>query len=146
MKRFGITAVLVAALVAAGTAGSGDAAKKELQRLQGTWKVLKMLNEGKPAPAEMIAKTEVVLSGHKAIVKTGERDETAIITVDPTKKPAAIDIRQEKEKGVLKGIYKLEKNRLTVCFAEKPDAPRPKEFTSTEESGTVLIVLERLKK
>jgi uncharacterized protein (TIGR03067 family) len=146
MKRFGVSAVLVIALVAAGTAGDGDAAKKELQRLQGTWKVLKMLMEGKPVPDEMIEKAQVVVSGHKATVKIGEKDETAFITVDPTKKPAAIDVRPEKEKGVIKGIYKLEKDRLTVCIAGKPDAPRPKEFTSTEESGTGLIVLERVKK
>jgi uncharacterized protein (TIGR03067 family) len=147
MKRFGITAVLVAALVAAGTVGAGDAAKEELKRLQGTWKVLKMQQDGKPAPAEMVEKTQVVFTGDKVTVTiSGERDEVATITVDPSKNPATVDICPEKEKGVIKGIYKLVKNQLTVCFAKDPKRPRPKEFSSTEEAGTGLIVLERVKK
>jgi uncharacterized protein (TIGR03067 family) len=145
MKRLGFGAVMVAALVAAGAPGGEGAANKELAKLQGTWKVLKAVKSGDPEPADEVQKMRVVISGDKFTIQTGEKKEEAGIKLDPAKKPAAIDIRAVGDPVTVRGIYKLEKGQLTICFT-RDGKPRPKEFSSSQKAGTSLVVLEREKK
>jgi hypothetical protein len=42
----------------------------------------------------------------------------------------------------LYGIYRLEGDTLTVCLAE-PNAERPKEFKTSEESKTTMLTLKK---
>ena len=84
--------------------------RKELERLQGTWKVLKLQKGGKLAPAGITEKLRVVVSGDKITFTSatpGDPGKVATITVDPSKKPATIDLRSEERKEFTKGIYKL---------------------------------------
>jgi len=147
MKRLGISAVLAAALVGAGApGGEGDAAKKALARLQGTWKILKFMKGGDLEPADEVQKMRVVIAGDKLTVRTGKKDDEARIALDPSKKPPTIDIHPPREKKPVRGIYKLEKDQLTICFTPDGKEQRPTEFTSTQKAGTSLLVLEREKK
>ena len=147
--RCGTLAVVALGLVCTGALGGGDAAKKRQERLQGTWAVLKLVKAGQPAPADEVQKTRLVITGDKLTVKSdGKRDEVSRFTLDPSKKPATIDIRPEDGKdksGSLPGIYKFEKGQLVLCFAQDGKA-RPTEFASTQETDTTLAVLERVKK
>src|SRR5262245_10764766 len=145
MKRLGIWAVLAAALVAAGAPGGEGEAKKELEKLQGTWKVLKAVKSGDPEPADEVQKMRVVISGEKFTIQAGEKKEEAGIKLDPSKKPAAIDLRAVGDPVPVQGIHKLEKGQLTICFT-RDGKPRPKEFSSSQKAGTSLLVLEREKK
>jgi uncharacterized protein (TIGR03067 family) len=142
----GTLAVVAFGLVCTGALGGGDAARKEQERLQGTWKVLKMVDSGRPGPADEVQKTRLVVAGDKLTVQMdGKPEELATFTLDPGKKPAAIDIRPAKGRELVKGIYKLEKDQLHICFA-KDGKDRPKEFASTQEARSSLVVLERVKK
>jgi uncharacterized protein (TIGR03067 family) len=146
MKPFGVSTVLVAALVAVGTVGAGDAAKKELERLQGTWKVLKLDKGGDPARADELQNWRTVITGDKFVMKTGKRDDEARLRLDPSKKPATIDLLNDKDKQHVVGIYKLEGDKLTLCFALDGKPQRPREFIAGRGSGNVLLILQREKK
>ena len=39
-----------------------------------------------------------------------------------------------------RGIYKIEGDTITYCWATSKDKPRPKKFESTPDSGVVLMV------
>ena len=139
----GLSAILVVALIATGALGGSEAAKKELARLQGTWKAVKLEQDGKRIDSEDLL---AVISGEKFIMKTGGEDQVSRIKLDPSKKPAAIDIHPQKEKATVLGIYKLEGKRLTICFAVGGKQKRPQKFTAPKGSGNALFVLQRVKK
>ncbi len=66
-------------------------------------------------------------------------------TVDPTKKPKAIDYTMTE--GTTKGkthlgIYEVNGDMVKFCFAA-PDQDRPTEFTAKEGSGWTLSVWKR---
>jgi len=121
------------------------AVKQEMEKLQGTWKVLKSIKEGKAASDDDLKDKQVVIAGDKLTGKGGKRDETASFTIDPEKKPATIDLTFEKAKPTIQGIYELDKDTLKICVSLGKDK-RPSEFKSTGNSGTSLLVLEREKK
>ena len=47
---------------------------------------------------------------------------------------------------VLRGIYKLDGDKLMICYAYDPDLPRPTEFKTKAGERGYLYVLERVKK
>ena len=120
-----------------------DAAKKDLDRFQGEWKVEKAQRGGEAAPPE---KMRVTVSGDSLSIDAGgARDEKATITLDPAKTPATIDMKLLRgNKDVVPGIYKLDGDTLTVCWAK--EGGRPAEFASKEGTEQVLLVLKRVKK
>jgi uncharacterized protein (TIGR03067 family) len=138
--------VVLALLASGARGGDGDAAKKELKRFEGTWKVLKLEEGGDPAPADEVQKTELIFAGDKITVKGPKGDEEARFTVDPSKKPAHIDIRPSKGQKLVQGIYKFEKDQLILCFTMAKDAMRPTTFASSQKPRTTLAVLQRAKK
>jgi uncharacterized protein (TIGR03067 family) len=117
-----------------------DNAKKALEAIQGDWTIVELLREGTDYK-NMVTETEVTLTGEKFIVTymTGERKEVYLFTIDAKAEPKRIDLPE-----LGKGIYKLEKDKLTICWAIVGE--RPKEFKSTAKPPTGLLVLERVKK
>lgn len=135
-----LTALALASLVA-----SPRAEDPKPESLDGEWRVVELVKDG---TAEKKDKLAVTIKGDKFTVIGGTREEASTFTLDPKAKPAAIDLKPEKgNKGVesAKGIYKLEKDTLTIC-AGLDGGARPKEFKSEKGGGTVLFVLERVKK
>jgi uncharacterized protein (TIGR03067 family) len=122
-----------------------DAVKKEMEKLQGTWKVVKAVKRGEAAPEDELKKMQVVITGDKLTVKDGTHNETTPFAIAPTRQPATIDLTVEKAKLTIQGIYELDKGVLKICVG-LDGKKRPTEFTSTENSGTILLVLEREKK
>jgi uncharacterized protein (TIGR03067 family) len=134
------------------TAAGADNAKEkaiqqERERLQGKWKLTSVERDGKARPLGF--DFFVVIKNDKW---TTEKKETDVPTfqIDPTQNPKTIDITMTGLKGdggkdlVEKGIYKLDKDTLTICISEPIGEPRPKEFKSTE--GHVIRVYKRAEK
>jgi uncharacterized protein (TIGR03067 family) len=125
-------------------ARGGDAAKKDLERLQGSWKTVELVESGKKVGADTLKALQVLIKGELLTVKEkGEVVEQFTIKLDPAKKPKAIDLffTKGKDKGKkMLGIYAVEANTAKLCFDEE-GKKRPTEFASPEKSNITLVVL-----
>jgi uncharacterized protein (TIGR03067 family) len=140
--------VLVLGLLLGADKPAEDAAKKELEKLQGTWRFVSLEQSGKKVPDEKLQPLRVLITGDRFVFKNGERTvEETILKPDPSKKPAAIDIKATAgpRKGkVHLGIYELAGDTLKMCWSP-PDKERPMAFTTQADSGQFLVVLHREK-
>jgi uncharacterized protein (TIGR03067 family) len=140
---------LIGALLLAGAEGGQEAVKKEMAQLEGEWSMVSAEANGQALPPESV-------KGAKRVAKDGETTITiggqvffkAKFTVDPTKKPKAIDytMTEGPTKGKTHlGIYELEGDTVKFCFAA-PGKERPTEFSAKEGSEQTLSVWKRDKK
>jgi uncharacterized protein (TIGR03067 family) len=122
----------------------------ELKKLAGHWEVAQQEHGGKKTPAKKLAGLAVEVSGKRMTTreKGDVKEDATILALDPKSKPAAIDLKiaSGADMGrVVKGIYKLEGDNLTVCVAE-PGKERPTAFAAREGTGHTLFVFKRVKK
>ena len=122
-----------------------EAAKNDLESLQGTWSVVTLENDGTPSPPESVKGSTFVVKGDRYTLKGGQDTFRGTLKLDPTKKPKALDATfvddDGKDKGKAQGIYELDGDRLRICWREGDK--RPAEFASKPGSGARLIVLKR---
>ncbi len=141
--------VLVVGLLLAADDPKKDATKKEMAKFQGTWKFVSMEVNGRQSSKEEFGRFRVVFQGHKWTVDDGDKIAAQVtFKVDPTKKPKTIDLTStvDHDKGrLIRGIYTLEGDKLTVCDRGEEKGDRPTEFATKPDSGLVLVVLKRVK-
>ncbi|HLW65596.1 MAG TPA: TIGR03067 domain-containing protein [Gemmataceae bacterium] len=138
------TCLLLALLMPA--ADPNEDAKKDLQKMQGTWKVEKLTNNGTEAPAEIIAKMSVVIAKNKMTVEAeGRPGEVAEVTLDPSKKPAHYDFTPANDSKQRHGLYKFDGEKLYLCWT-RGGGERPKAFESKPDSMIVVFELKKEKK
>jgi uncharacterized protein (TIGR03067 family) len=138
-------AVLATCLTVAPDAPKEEAVAKELEKLQGTWRLVSAETDGKKAPEEQIKKVKVVINGSKHSVYFGDDVVAHEIpfTLDPTKKPKTTD-DQLPDGKVIHGIYELDGDVLKSCVAA-PNKDRPTEFASKPGTGHTLRIFKREK-
>jgi uncharacterized protein (TIGR03067 family) len=139
--------LLMANSLMAGEAVKQDAFKKDLDAIQGTWKIVNLEAGGKQAPAEIVTALKLTFKGDTLTFTPGEPGFSNYnYKLDPSTKPASFDMTHadgDNKGETQKGIYYLEGNHLKICFG-KADS-RPKKFTTTADSGLALYTLEREK-
>ncbi|MBY0458270.1 MAG: TIGR03067 domain-containing protein [Gemmataceae bacterium] len=150
MRLLTLATVLVFAALA--PAGADDKDKKDgpkeaAKKLEGTYEVLEVLVDGKPDKKKDEV-TAFEIKGDELVVKTPDRDESATFTLDPSKKPAHIDITPKKGgPKTVPGIYEVKETdkglELTIAFG-RDEAGRPKDFKG-EGKDEVVIKLFRKK-
>jgi RNA polymerase sigma factor (sigma-70 family) len=149
-RRIKTAATIALVLGLGGAAASvlyAQAVDPEMRRLEGTWTVVRAERSGKAVPAAELKHMTVTIARGKLTVRSGEREEVAAVTLDPTPTPRGIDLRPQKGGGPEpeRGIYALEGDQLTLCWAaEAAPGERTKEFRTTPERGGRLLVLARV--
>jgi uncharacterized protein (TIGR03067 family) len=142
MKRLMAAAVAALVVAAGGSPAKDDAPEKSID---GTYKVLSATFGGKTDTEKTKDATFEFKDGTVTIRDAGgKKEEAAQFKLDPTKKPAHIDITPKNDKVVL-GIYQTKATKdgleLTVAFT-KDGGDRPTDFKGNDP-GTVVIKLLR---
>jgi len=123
------------------------ASKKDLDGLQGSWKLVSSMRDGKALPKDKVKKTTIVIKDDTFVFPDSAEYATSkegTIKLDATTKPKQMDATST-DKEVMLGIYELDGDRYKVCFAPT-GKPRPSEFASKPGSGNLLQVWKRKKK
>ena len=141
--------MLAAGILLVSQAGD-DPTMKDLDAMQGTWKVVELTEKGEKLPAKETDPVEVIILATKmAIHDDGKFREEITLKLDAKQKPKAVDLKYTKGPNsgkVESGIYIVEGDTLKICINEKKDGARPTEFTSTKQNEFALVVLKKVKK
>ncbi len=123
------------------------AAQAELARFQGNWEMTASESDGVKIPADRF-------QGYRRTIKqdtytivnaqpSGDFTIRGKFSLNPQAKPPTIDAQPENG-DVMLGIYKLEGDILTLCFA-RTDEPRPTEFTAGTGTRQTMTSWKRAK-
>jgi uncharacterized protein (TIGR03067 family) len=134
-----------------------DPAKRDLERLLGTWLLVGGEDKGQPFGEEEARgeKESVIFSGDNMTLVQGQGRDTWAVRLDPGKNPAWIDLIYPGGQKVNHAIYRLDGDRLTVCVSRKhnPNSSeeRPARFTTRRANnknlgGLYLSIYQRQKK
>ncbi len=140
--------MVVASAFLAGVARAEDDARKEREKLEGTWQVTSAKDNGQKMPADQVKDIRLVFSGEE--FSTADGDLTIMkgtFTVHPSKKPKAMDLKSlfgRHKNETAPAVYKLDGDTLTICLAAPKDK-RPAKLESTVDNGAMLMVCKREK-
>lgn len=155
MKNLFLQCLIVGVLLPAmATIASADddkdkAIKKDRKKIEGTWRIVDLVINGKKAKEEDVRKITVVngSDGTWSLQSEGKEISKGTSIFDPTQKPKTINFMptegEAKGKQFL-GIYKLGKKARRLCFAPA-GKERPTRLSSEPGSGHVLVRFERVK-
>lgn len=110
----------------------------DLESLQGTWRSLAMVIDGRKIPAAAIEHRRIIVIDDKYVVVDGDLTlRRGSIRIDPTKTPKQIDALPMDGHHAGKvdlGIYEMTPGLLRLCWSP-PGQPRPTDFTCEPGSG-----------
>lgn len=137
----------LAAFVALALAqGSGeDAAKKDLERLQGSWTMHALEINGKSVTK--IQDTNLTIKKNEYTTMVRKKEQPGLkFKLDPSKNPKWIDMTQPQPDGtekVLKGIYKIEDDTFVICRGTAPEHERPNQFATWPDTGYFVVTWKK---
>lgn len=140
MTRLMLTAAV--ALTAAGFAFAQDKA------LEGTYTLKSATQGGKAAPAAFVeAMKEVRITASEIVfVGTDGSEQKIGIKLDAKATPTAIDLlppKDAKDDKPRLGIYKIEKDEVTLVTTSSPEAKRPTDFKGDGEGVRVMVLTKK---
>jgi RNA polymerase sigma factor (sigma-70 family) len=123
-----------------------------MKRLEGTWKVSRLVMQGQEVPPGQFHTAEVSFQGGKVrfrLERKGQDEQPASefsFRLHPAQPYQAIDFipREGPLTGkTLRGIYEVTGNTLRLCFSDQPDRVRPTEFRVPAGSNLYLVTARR---
>jgi len=112
---------------------------------EGVWAAVAGELGGKKFPDEILKSFELTLTQDTYYLRSGEAPDRGMLKVDSSKQPMAMDITgtEGPNKGrTILAIYKLEGERLTICY-DLSGASRPSEFTTRTGTQLFLVIYAR---
>jgi len=143
------TLAMVVAVFLTASANAEDAAKKDLENLQGLWEMTEGVHDGRDVSADVKIKLkikgdEVAVEGNEEVTKDYAKFK---IKIDPSTSPKAMDLivtGGEQKDTTLEGIYELKGDKLKIAV-KLGGKERPTKFGSPEGSSIAYMVLQRVK-
>ena len=139
------TSLLIGLALVVAAPAPKEVPKKDAPTLVGMWVVESGIKGGKQDKASGPGTLELTADG-KMVLKENGRDIEGTYTIEGKKDPAEVDLvlAAGGMSVSLLGIFKLEKDTLTLCLVFMGE--RPKTFASPDGSMTILLTLKRAKK
>jgi uncharacterized protein (TIGR03067 family) len=147
MRHNGWIALAATLLIGADEPGQ-DAGAKDLEAMQGAWTMVSIEVNGRAVAENQVKTGRLLVKGDKYALTMGDRTITSTVMLDPSTTPRTIDLTFDNGPTTgqtVKGIYKIEGDRLTVCRGLSRETVRPVEFSTGAESGQSLVVWRRTK-
>ena len=140
MLRFTIACVLLVSVAFA--PAQDDANKQDLKMIQGKWKIISVINDGKALDPDGPGHRSYTISGTKVVYDENTSDD---FILDATKKPKMWNGASNRRGEVTNylAIYSIEADELKICVSAR-GKERPSTFESVPGSGTRLITLKRV--
>lgn len=113
--------------------------------IEGTWKLIRGEQNGEDEPQEDLPRSSLVIKGDEHTVTIGDAVLKGTHKLDSSATPMTIDATDTAgpfEGMSLKGIFKVENDELTVCFAA-PGEDRPATFSTKDGKATLMHVWRR---
>jgi uncharacterized protein (TIGR03067 family) len=124
--------------VAAGLLVAADKLPEELEKLQGTWYLVSVEENGNANPKT--ANTRLVFKGETFAFFHGDRaGQNGGVKLDAKAKPPTMDLTSTTVKMAF--IYAQEGDTLRLCYSDKGE--RPKEFKTKDTPGTRISTYQR---
>jgi uncharacterized protein (TIGR03067 family) len=128
-----------------------DLLKRELNRIQGTWKLVSIESSGRKTSYESGNESWCLKVKGNSYILTIERNGKEVsrtqgpFKCDPSQMPKTVDFTYffGAQQFPFAGIYELEGDRVKLCFPNRSGQPRPKELATKKDSGEVLMIWER---
>lgn len=146
-KLIALAAFLALAIPA--TQAADDDAAKAAKKLEGTYELISATRGGKPDGDAKDVESFTIKDG-KIIIKLKDagKETNAKFTLDPSKKPAHIDLAHEVADQTSKGIYEAKDTdkglELSISIAlPRGDGERPKDFKGDAENEISLKLLRK---
>jgi uncharacterized protein (TIGR03067 family) len=138
--------VLAFAVVVTAPGPKDPPKKAESETILGEWACVEAIGGGQMASAEELRHIGIDFpaEGKFRMLWGGQRTE-GTYTTDPKNDPAEIDVVSDKNGKKALGIYKLEKDKLTLCTAET-GGTRPTKFESPAGTRILLLTFTRVEK
>jgi uncharacterized protein (TIGR03067 family) len=108
---------------------------------EGPWAVLSWTESGRKIPDDYSRAIGVTFRGQKIRFSLFGKSRQGAFKADRTKNPGPIDLWLDASENPRKAIYRLERDRLTLCFTRYGE--RPTRFESKPGTDIILIVLKR---
>lgn len=132
-------------LVAFAQDSNDDKAKKDLERLQGTWVMHALEINGKAESRIQDTVLDIKKDEYKTTVK-GKEQRGLKLKLDPSKEPKWVDMIQsqpgEADK-VIKGIYTFEKDTFKICRGLDSTHERPNQFATWPDTGYFVVTWKK---
>jgi uncharacterized protein (TIGR03067 family) len=109
-----------------------DMARKDLEKMRGTWTLVSLEEDGKTATAARLKEFKVTIGGDRYAFTVGGVTAKGVYKLDPTTTPKAMDIIVEEgpHQGKTKlAIYEFDGD-IFKCAVAEPGKDRPKGFTA----------------
>jgi uncharacterized protein (TIGR03067 family) len=114
--------------------------------LTGKWRLLRGEQNGEEETQEVRDRSNLEIEGDRHTVTFGDVVLAGTHSLDATQDPKTIDAVDSVgpfEGLSLKGIFRIDDDVFTVCFAA-PDEPRPTSFTTKDGKATMMHVWKRV--